>query len=109
MNSIFSQRALAAREMPQEPKNEMPPRSVESGHSCKPQKGSGIELTSVDAPVNQAAKSRPRRKISMGGAKEETAMAVIGPMPGNRRALRHTVGVISEREGTPPWKLQQLD
>lgn len=39
---------------------------------------------------NQAAKSRPRRKLSMGGANASTANALIGPMPGivcKRRAV----------------------
>ena len=31
---------------------------------------------------SQAAKSRPRRKLSIGGAKAWIAIAVIGPMPG---------------------------
>lgn len=31
---------------------------------------------------NQAAKSRPLRKVAIVGAKASTAMAVIGPMPG---------------------------
>jgi len=39
---------------------------------------------------NQAAKSRPRRKLSMGGANASTANALIGPTPGivcKRRAV----------------------
>ena len=39
---------------------------------------------------SQAAKSRPRRKLSMGGANASTAIALIGPMPGivcKRRAV----------------------
>ena len=39
---------------------------------------------------NHAAKSRPRRKLSIGGAKASTANALTGPTPGivcNRRAV----------------------
>ena len=31
---------------------------------------------------SQAAKSRPRLKVAIGGAKASIAIAVIGPMPG---------------------------
>ena len=51
---------------------------------------------------SHAAKSRPRLKTSIGGAKVSIAMAVIGPTPGivcNRRVIGPTKGGQANRKG----------